>query len=366
MAVSLKEEAMRAHNFNAGPSTLPTEVLEKVKNELLDYEGTGISVMEMSHRSPEFSDILASAKKNLKDLLNINDNYEILFLQGGASHQFFMFPMNFLTKDKKADYIDTGAWSSKAIKEAKLFGNINVLFSSKDANYNRVPSWNELEISNDAEYCHITSNNTIFGTRFKDFGDPNITKLVADMSSDILTRPFDINKFYMVYGGAQKNLGPSGVTFVIIRKDMIEKANNGLPTLLQYKTHIEKDSLFNTPPSFGIYIIKLVTEWAIKNGGIDFLEKESKKRADMLYEVLDSSDFYIPTSDKDSRSLTNITFRFKDESLEKPFIDEAKKQGLIGLKGHRSVGGIRASNYNAMTTEGIKKLIEIMKSFENK
>ncbi|MBN1521571.1 MAG: 3-phosphoserine/phosphohydroxythreonine transaminase [Candidatus Aureabacteria bacterium] len=357
---------MRVYNFNPGPSTLPTEVLEKVQAELLDYQGKGLSVMEMSHRSPEFSDILARAKQNLRDVMKINDNYEILFLQGGASLQFFMLPMNFLSPETKADYIDTGSWASKAVKEARPFGSINVIFSGKNENYSRIPSWNNLPFSDDALYCHITSNNTIYGTQYKDYGNPGGPKLVADMSSDIMTRSFDIEKFSMIYAGAQKNLGPSGVTLVIIRKDFAAKAKSDIPTLLQYKTHIEKDSLYNTPPTFAIYLVMCITEWAVKKGGIDALEKECRVKAGMVYETVDGTDFYIPTASKDSRSLTNITFRLKNEALEKIFIEEAKKEKLIGLKGHRSVGGIRVSNYSAMSLKGIQTLVDFMKDFEKR
>lgn len=357
---------MRKYVFNAGPSALPLEVLEKVKEDLLDHKGAGMSVMEMSHRSPEFSEIIAQAKSNVREVMNINDDYEVLFLQGGASQQFFMFPMNFLSKEKTADYIDTGAWSGKAIKEAKLFGNINVPFSGKEKMYTHIPRWDELKLSENAQYCHITSNNTIAGTQYRTFADLGGPKLAADMSSDIMSRKFDINKFCFVYAGAQKNLGPSGVTLVIIRKDFSEKASPGLPTLLQYKTHIDKESLFNTPPTFAIYLVMLVSLWAKNKGGIDVLEKESTWRAQMVYNAIDSTDFYVPAVEKESRSNTNITFRLKDETLEKTFIDEAKKIDLVGLKGHRSVGGIRVSNYNAMTKKGIETLVDFMKTFEQK
>ncbi len=356
---------MRVYNFNPGPSTLPIEVLEKAKEELLDYKNTGLSVMEMSHRSPEFSEIISKAKDNIKKLFSIGENHEILFLQGGASQQFFMFPMNFLSSDKEADYIDTGAWSSKAIKEAKLFGKINVVYSGKEENYKKIPQWDEFNLNENALYCHITTNNTIYGTQYQSLKHPKGVLLVADMSSDIMTRKINIEDYAMIYAGAQKNLGPSGVTLVIINKEFVEKhAKSDLPTILKYKTHIEKGSLFNTPPTFGIYMISLVTDWALSKGGIEVLEKECEEKAKLVYEVIDNSDIYKATADKSCRSKTNITFRLPDEEMEKRFIEKAKERGMIGLKGHRSVGGIRVSNYSAMTIEGIKTLTDFMREFE--
>jgi len=350
---------MRVTNFNAGPAGLPTSVLEKAQTDLVNYQGKGLSIMEMSHRSPEYDEVHELAVSNIKSVMSLPDNYHVLFVQGGASTQFFHIPFNFLTKGSSADYINTGAWSKKAIKEAKSFGNVNVVATTEDTNFNRLPAISEMNFDNNAKYVHITSNNTIFGTQFHEFPNTN-APLISDMSSDIMSKKIDVNQFGMIYAGAQKNLGPSGVTLVIIKDELAKKANPDIPTMVKYNTHIDKNSLFNTPPTFGIYLIKLVTDWIIEQGGLDKVEEVNNAKADLLYNTIDSNPFFKGTTDGAARSKMNVTWRLPSEELEKQFIADAKNNGMIGLKGHRSVGGIRASIYNAMTLEGIKKLTEFM------
>ena len=352
---------MKKHNFYAGPAILPAAVLEKAKAELTDLNGIGLSVMEISHRSKDFDAIITSAEDNFKKLLNIPDNYHILFLQGGASQQFGVIPMNLL-QGGTADYINTGAWAKKAIKEGKLFGNVNIAASSEDKDFSYIPK--EFNFAADSKYVHLTSNETIGGVQFNSFPDTGNVPLIADMSSDIMSRKLDMSKFGLIYAGAQKNIGPSGVTLVIIRDDLVQNSADGLTTMLSYKTHAEKKSLYNTPPSFGIYLIKLVTDWLIDLGGIDAIEKINEKKAGLIYGKIDSGDFYNGTANIEDRSKMNVTFRLKSEDLEKKFIAEATAAGLIGLKGHRSVGGCRASIYNALPLESVQALVKFMDEFE--
>ncbi|ABZ84593.1 phosphoserine aminotransferase [Heliomicrobium modesticaldum Ice1] len=357
----------RVFNFNAGPATLPLAVLEEAQRELLNYKGTGMSVMEISHRSKEYEAINNEAEANMKELLGLGSNYRVLFLQGGASTQFAMVPMNFLGAGQKADYILTGSWSEKALKEAQKIGQTHVAATTQEGNYVRIPKADEIQLSEAPAYIHLTSNNTIFGTQWQSFPDFGDIPLIADMSSDILCKPFDANKFALIYAGAQKNLGPSGVTVVIIRQDMIEKASTKLPSMLRYDIHAKNNSLYNTPPSFSVYMVNLVLCWLKAQGGLAAMEKHNLEKAALIYDVIDSSNgFYKGHADKDSRSIMNITFRLLNEDLEKAFASEATKAGLIGLKGHRSVGGMRASIYNAMSREGCQALADFMKEFMRK
>lgn len=356
--------ANRVFNFNPGPSTLPLEVLEIVQKEFLDYRGTGMSIIESSHRSPEFDEINESAITLTREVLGLGDNYHVLFLGGGASTQFAMIPLNFLGPDRKGAYVDTGSWSSKAIKEAQIIGEMVLAASSKEEGFKFIPKMSDIKYPADAAYLHITSNNTIKGTQYHEFPDTGSVPLICDMSSDIASRKLDLSKFSMIYAGAQKNLGPAGVTMVIIRDDLLAKAREGLPTMLSYKTHADKKSLYNTPPAFGIYVVKLVLEWIKKQGGLDAVEKVNRQKKDTIYNLMDTyPDFFRGTVEKDSRSWMNLTLRLPDEDLEKKLIAEAKAAGFVGLKGHRSVGGIRISLYNAMTLEGAQKVAEFMETF---
>lgn len=360
----MKKKIQRTYNFNAGPSALPLEVLEKAQSELLNFRGTGMSIMELSHRSTDYEEIHNQAIARLKALLSIPKNYEVLFLQGGGSLQFSMIPMNFLQPGQQAGYIMTGAWSEKAFSEAKLFGDVYHTASTKDNNYRRIPKFHELQYNHEDAYIHLTSNNTIFGTQWKEFPDTGDVPLIADMSSDILSKPFDISKFALIYAGAQKNLGPSGVTVVIIRKDMIEKGNSTIPTMLKYSIHTKNNSLYHTPPTFGIYMLGEVLSWVQEIGGVDEVSKLNEAKAKLIYDAIDSSNgFYLGHAEPESRSLMNITFRLKDEELEGKFLAEAKKEGFVGLNGHRSVGGCRASTYNAVPYETCKALSEFMLQF---
>lgn len=338
----------RAYNFNAGPSALPLDVLKKAQKELLNFENTGMSVMELSHRSTEYESIHNRAQELLRELLNIPNQYDVMFLQGGASLQFTMIPMNFL-KSGTASYVLTGSWSKKALKEAEKLGKTTVAASSENTNFDRIPALTAKDITADASYIHITSNNTIFGTQWQNFPETNVD-LIADMSSDILSRPIDVSRFALIYAGAQKNLGPSGVTVVIARKDFIEQASENVPTMLDYRTHSESNSLFNTPPSFAIYMLALVLEWVKDKGGVEQMAQQNKEKANILYRVIDESNgFYKGHAHKESRSFMNVTFTLPNEELTKQFLAESKEQGFVGLNGHRSVGGCRASIYNACT-----------------
>ncbi|WP_411567618.1 3-phosphoserine/phosphohydroxythreonine transaminase [Sporosarcina sp. GW1-11] len=355
------------YNFNAGPSALPHEVLEKAQSELVDFKSSGMSIMEMSHRSATYEEVHNQAITRLRSLFSIPENYEVLFLQGGASLQFAMVPMNFLAEGKKASYIMSGAWSDKALKEGKMIGEVYEAASTKETNYNRVPSTEEIQYDEQDAYVHITSNNTIFGTQFHEFPETGNVPLIADMSSDILSRPIDVSKFGMIYAGAQKNLGPSGVTVAIIRKDLLENANSTIPTILKYSTHASNNSLYNTPPSFGIYMLGEVLGWMEQQGGLEKIAKNNEEKAKLIYDVIDNSNgFYTGHAEKNSRSLMNITFRVADEQLEKQFLQEAKEAGFVGLNGHRSVGGCRASAYNAVPYAACQALQQFMVDFQTK
>lgn len=356
----------RIYNFNPGPSTLPLEVLKEAKDELLNFNDSGMSILEISHRAKEYDEIHQRAKKDILDLMNLpSDEYAVLFIQGGASMQFNMVPQNFLVDGKMGNYILSGSFSTKAYKEAKLIGNTFVSASSKEANFTYVPKQEEIEISKDAAYLHICSNNTIFGTEFHYIPDIGDVPLIADMSSDILSRPLDFRKFSLIYAGAQKNLGPAGVTIIIARKSFIEKSPNVLPTMLRYDTYLNNDSLYNTPPAFAIYMVSKVVAWIKAKGGLSKIHELNKEKAKLIYDIIDNSNgFYIGHAQKDSRSLMNITFRLQSEELEAKFNKEAAKNGLVGVKGHRSVGGMRVSIYNAMPIEGCQKLAKFMKDFQ--
>lgn len=358
--------AARIHNFNPGPAALPLPVLEQVKEEFLDFKGSGMSISEISHRSPVFEDVLNDAVDRLKRLLKLSNNFKIIFLQGGASTQFFMVPMNLIPSGSSADYINSGSWAKKAIKEAEILNkSCNVIASSEDKNYSYIPK--DFSINSSAAYVHFTSNNTIEGTQWATFPKAAGVPLVSDMSSDMLCKPFDAAPFGLIYAGAQKNLGPAGVTLVIIRDDMLARVPKDIPTMLRYTTHSEKNSLYNTPPCVAIYIVQLVLKWIEEAiGGLEAMERRNREKADLLYGFMDSTDFYRPTTAKDSRSMMNVTFRLADESLEKKFIAEASQSELGGLKGHRSVGGCRASIYNAVGLDGVKSLVDFMKTFAQK
>ena len=357
----------RAYNFNAGPSALPLEVLEKAQKEIVNFNNTGMSIMEMSHRSKDYDTVHNEAVSRLKTLFSIPENYEVLFLQGGASLQFTMVPINFLKEEQTATYVLTGSWSEKAIKEAKFFGKTAEGASTKENKYRNIPSLEEIQYNEDDAYVHITSNNTIYGTQWKDYPNTGDVPLVADMSSDILSKPVDVSKFGIIYAGAQKNLGPSGVTVVIIRKDLLEKANQNIPTMLKYTTHADSNSLYNTPPTFGIYMLGEVLKWVEAQGGLEAIAKNNEAKAKVIYDVIDESNgFYTGHATPESRSLMNITFRVSDEELEKQFLAEAKEAGFVGLNGHRSVGGCRASTYNAVPFEACQALANFMIDFQKK
>ncbi|AXJ00036.1 phosphoserine aminotransferase apoenzyme [Cyclonatronum proteinivorum] len=352
----------RAHNFSAGPAALPLETLQEAQQEFLDFAGSGSSVIELSHRGAEYVEVDRQARERLTRILGLGDDFEVLFLQGGASHQFMMVPFNFLGTSQTADYINTGTWSKKAIKEAKLFGRVNVAYSSEELNFSRVPADSELTLTEGAEYVHFTSNNTIFGTQFRKEPETAGVPLVCDASSDFLSRPLDVNRYGIIYAGAQKNAGPAGLTIVIIRKDFLQKGKkDGIPTILNYNTHL--GTMFNTPPVFGVYMFNKVLAWIEKNGGLAQMESRNAHKAQLLYNEIDADDFYSGTTEPASRSHMNVTFRLKDEELNKAFLQEAEKRNLKGLKGHRSVGGFRASIYNACETESVEALVAFMKEF---
>jgi len=354
----------RPVNFNPGPAIVPREVLRTVQEELLDYRGTGLSILESSHRAPEYDEINDQAMALVHELFGLGNEYQVLFMTGGASTQFALIPLNFLAPGKAGVYIDTGTWSSKALKECQLQGNARVAFSSKDEDYRRVPRPEEIECPEDAAFLHMTSNNTIKGTQFHQIPDTGDIPLICDMSSDIASRQRDFTRFALIYAGAQKNLGPSGLTLVIIRDDLLARGREGLPTMFSYRTYAESRSLYNTPPVFGVYFLKLVLEWIRDQGGLPGIEKVNLIKKDMLYEMIDRyPDFYLGTAEKDSRSWMNVTLRLPNEDLEKKFIAGAGENGLIGIKGHRSVGGIRFSIYNAMPVEGVERAVEFMEGF---
>lgn len=354
----------RVYNFSAGPAVLPEEVLKEAADEMLDYRGCGMSVMEMSHRSKTYDNIIKEAEADLREIMNIPDNYKVLFLQGGASQQFAMIPMN-LMKNKVADYIVTGQWAKKAWKEACMYGKANVIASSEDKTFSYIPDCSDLPVSEDADYVYICENNTIYGTKFKTLPNTKGKTLVADVSSCFLSEPIDVTKYGVIYGGVQKNIGPAGVVIVIIREDLItEDVLEGTPTMLRFKTHADADSLYNTPPAYGIYICGKVFKWIKKMGGLSAMKELNEKKAKILYDFLDQSKLFKGTVEKESRSLMNVPFVTGNEELDAKFVKEAKEAGLESLKGHRSVGGMRASIYNAMPIEGVEKLVEFMKKFE--
>jgi len=352
---------MKKHNFNAGPSILPRIAIENTAKAVLDLNGIGMSILEISHRSKDFQAVIDEAVALFKEVLNIPDNYHVLFLGGGASLQFCMVPFNLL--NKKAAYLETGVWAKKALKEAKLFGEVVTVASSSDKNFNYIPKgWT---IPTDADYFHITTNNTIYGTEIREDFDSPVT-LVADMSSDILSRPVDVSKYGMIYGGAQKNLGPAGVTFVIIRDDILGKVERAIPTMLDYRTHIKEGSMFNTPPCLPIFTVKETLKWIKELGGVKVMEEMNKKKANLLYDAIDNSKMFVGTVEKDSRSRMNICFVMKEQykDKEETFMEFAKGKGMVGIKGHRSVGGFRASCYNALPIESVQALIDAMHEFE--
>ncbi|MDF2484788.1 MAG: phosphoserine aminotransferase [Herbinix sp.] len=354
----------RIYNFSAGPAMLPVEVLQEAADEMLDYRGTGMSVMEMSHRSKAYEAIIQEAEKDLRELMNIPNNYKVLFLQGGASLQFAMIPMN-LMKNKVADHIITGQWAKKAYQEAKIYGQANAIASSADKTFSYIPDCSDLPISENADYVYICENNTIYGTKFKKLPNTKGKILVSDVSSCFLSEPVDVTKYGVIYGGVQKNIGPAGVVIVIIREDLItEETLPGTPTMMKYKIHADENSLYNTPPAYGIYICGKVFQWIKKLGGLEAMKAHNEKKAAILYDFLDQSKMFRGTVVKEDRSLMNVPFVTGEEELDSKFVKEAKAAGFENLKGHRSVGGMRASIYNAMPIEGVEKLVEFMKKFE--
>lgn len=357
----------RVYNFNPGPAALPIEALKTAQEEMLDYKGTGMSMLEISHRSKDFEAVLEECKNLIKKHLQIPDGYHIIFMGGGASLQFAMIPMNFLSQGQSADYVVTGSWAQKAASEAKLFGKVNVAVSSEEAQFTYIPKPDQIKLDPSAQYVHITSNNTIFGTQWSYFPDTGKLPLVVDMSSDIMSRRFDASKMAFIYAGAQKNLGPAGVTLLIIKDEFLQKQKSGLPKILSYTTYTKENSLYNTPPVYSIYITMLTMRWIDSIGGLAEVEKRNRKKYDLIYGLIDGSGgYYRGTVRADSRSWMNVTLRLKSEELENKFITDAKANGFIGLKGHRSVGGVRVSAYNAVPVEAIEKLCEFMKDFAKK
>jgi len=356
----------RVYNFSAGPAVLPEEVLKQCAEEMMDYHGSGMSVMEMSHRGKVYDSIIKEAEKDLRDLMGIPDNYAVLFLQGGASTQFAMIPMN-LMKNRKAAYIITGQWAKKAWQEASRYGEAVAVASSADRTFSYLPDCSDLDIPEDADYVYICENNTIYGTEYKELPNTKGHILVADVSSNFLSRPVDVTKYGIIYGGVQKNVGPAGVTIVIIRKDLIsDDVLEGTPTMLKYKTHADADSLYNTPPCWNIYVCGLVFKWLKKQGGLSAIAARNEEKAKILYDFLDSSRLFHGTVEKKDRSLMNVPFVTGDKEMDALFVKEAEAEGLVSLKGHRTVGGMRASTYNAMPKEGVEKLVAFMKKFEEK
>lgn len=355
----------RVHNFSAGPAILPLEVLQKAQEQLVDYQGSGSSIMEKSHRGAEYVEVHETAIEQLKQVLGLGDDFEVMFLQGGASTQFLSVPFNLLSENETADYINTGAWSKKAIKEAQAFGQVNVAFDGSKESFTRIPSQEELQLTPNAKYVHFTSNNTIFGTQFTTEPNTNGVPLVCDASSDFLSKPINTSAYGIIYAGAQKNLGPAGVTIVIIRKDILSGiSKSNIPTMLDYRSHA--GAMFNTPPVFPVYMVKLVLDWIQEKGGISYFEKFNQEKASLIYSTIDEDDFYSGTADLSSRSLMNVTFRLSTEELEQMFLKEAASHKLMALKGHRSVGGIRASIYNACPMESAEALASFMKEFRAK
>lgn len=356
----------RVYNFAAGPATLPEAVLRKAAGELVEYGGAGMSVMEMSHRSKEYEAIIQGAEALLREIMAIPSNYKVLFLQGGASLQFSMVPLNMFRRSRKADFVHTGEWTKKAMPESKRYGAVNILASSEDKKFSYIPKLDKSKFDPDADFFYICSNNTIEGTRYTQFPDTGKVPLVADMSSNILSEVMDVSKFGIIFAGAQKNIGPAGLTVVIVREDLVGQAMDITPTMLNYATHVKDGSMFNTPPTYAVYMAKLVFEWVKEQGGVQGLEKMNREKAGLLYDFLDGSSLFKATVAQDDRSLMNVPFVTGNEETDAKFIKEAAKEGLVTLKGHRSVGGMRASIYNAMPVEGVKKLVEFMKGFEMK
>ena len=357
----------RVYNFYPGPATLPLEVLEEAQKELLNFHNTGMSVLEISHRGKDYEEVHNETENLFKELLNAPDDYRVLFMGGGASTQFALVALNYLTQGTEADYIVTGSFAQKAQEEAARIGKVNIAATTKETNFDRLPDKDGIKLSKAPVYIHMTSNNTIYGTQWQDMPVFEGVPLIADMSSDILSRPFDVSKFGLIYAGAQKNLGPAGVTVVLISPEMLAKANKELPVIFQYGTFAKNNSLYNTPPAFAVYLINLVLKWIKRNGGLNAMAERNREKAGYIYDVIDNSDgFYRGHARKESRSLMNVTFRLPNEELESAFVGEAKKASLIGIKGHRSVGGMRASIYNAMPQEGCKLLAELMKDFAKK
>ena len=360
------QTATRIHNFSAGPAVLPIEVLEEAQRDLVSLPGVGMSILEISHRSKAFDEIIQGCETDLRTLAGIPDDYHVLFLQGGASLQFSMVPMNLLPQGGSADYIVTGSWSQKAVKEAKRVGTVKIAGSTESENFTRVPKQTELTLDPAAAYVHMTTNNTIFGTEWHYVPEVGSVPLVADTSSDMFSRPLDIRKYGLIYAGAQKNLAPAGLTLVIVRGDLVKRGPTTIPTMLQYGVHAENKSLYNTPPVFAIYIMRLVMTWLIKQGGLAAMDRQNTRKADKLYAEIDRTGFYRGHAQKDSRSRMNVTFRLPSEELEKAFVKEATANGLDGLKGHRSVGGLRASIYNPFPEAGIDALVSFMQEFERR
>jgi len=354
----------RVHNFSAGPAVLPVPVLEEIQRDLVSLPGVGMSILEVSHRSAAFEKILAEAEQSIRTLADVPSNYKVLFLQGGASLQFSMVPMNLLGAGATADYIDGGSWADKAIKEAKKVGAVNVAASTKSENYSRLPRQEELKLTPGAAYVHMTSNNTIEGTEYRTLPAVGDVPLVSDTSSDMFSKPIEVGRHALIYAGAQKNMGPAGVTVVIMRDDLLARSPKSLPTMLSYAVHAENGSLYNTPPAFAVYALGLVMKWLIRQGGLAAIAKANERKAAKLYAEIDRTGFYRGTARKEDRSLMNVTFRLASEDLEKQFVKESTLAGLDGLKGHRSVGGMRASIYNAFPEEGIDELVSFMREFE--
>ena len=357
---------MRKMNFFAGPSTMPLEVLEEMQRNIVDYEGKGLSIIEASHRGGMFEEMYDSCLADFRKLLSIPDDYDVYFLGGGATLQFAMIPMNFLLAGGHADYCKTGTWSNKAESDASKFGSVNVVFDGKESKYTTLPDPREIKPSEGSNYFYLCANETIGGIEWQDFPETGEVPLIADMSSDILSRPVDVKKFSMIYGGVQKNLGPAGATFIIMKKDMLEKRNGNLPAYLDYALHAKEKGLYNTPPVFSIWGVKLMLEWIGRNGGVEGMYKRAVEKSGLIYDVIDSSDFFRSPVDRRYRSRMNIVFRLPSEELEAKFVEESKKAGMLGLKGHRSVGGLRASVYNSLPTEDAAALAQFMKDFEKK
>ncbi len=362
-STEIKNRKNIMHNFNAGPSVLPEVVYEEAAKGVLNYNNSGLSILEIGHRTPAFESIMNEARSLVKELMNLDEDHEVLFLHGGSSTQFMQVPMNLLNEKETAAYADTGVWSSKAIKEAKLFGNVDVVCSSKEANFNFIPK--DFAVPNDAKYFHITTNNTIYGTQWQSI--PNVSMpIVADMCSDIFSRRLDFNSFGIIFASAQKNLGPAGVNIVVVNKNILGKVKRAIPTIMDYRNHIKEQSMLNTPPVFAVYVCILTLRWLKQLGGIDAIEKLNNKKADVLYNAIDTSSVFMPTAAKEDRSKMNACFVIEDKNLEKKFLDLATEHNIYGIKGHRSVGGFRASMYNALPLSSVEYLVQVMMEFEEK